>query len=155
MSEMQHSPECEAVQAELGAYVDGELRPVEQAVVERHLAACDACEAELALLRLVTQSLRLVSRPEPSEAMRQRLLDQVTAELPPHRVTLICTERHGDEVLHRHEVRLTREPTPWPLPEPIPGIAISHIVRQYRQEAGYRANCYQVVESSTGRNHHE
>lgn len=155
MSEKQHSPECEVVQAELGAYVDDELLPAEQAAVERHLAACDSCEAELALLRLVTDSLRLVSRPEPSEAMRQRLLDQVAAELPPHRLTVICTERHGDEVQHRHEVRLMREPALWPLPAPVPGSAFGHIVRLYRQEAGYRTNCYQVVESSTGRNHHE
>jgi hypothetical protein len=154
MSETPLVPECEAVQAELGAYLDGELAAAEQTAVQRHLETCAACREELALLRLVAHSLSLAPRPEPSETMRQRLMDQVVAELPVHRVTLICTERHGDEVLHRREMRLMREPARWPLPAPIPGSAFDHLVQRYRQETSHRANCYQVVES-TRRSDHE
>ena len=151
MSETPFSPECEAVQPELNAYVDGELRPEERAEIERHLECCAACQAEVALLRLVTQSLGQAPRPEPSEAMRQRLLAQVTAELPPHRIEIFTTERHGDQVVRRREVRWSREPALRPQPEPAPALPIGLAVQQYRQASTQRPNCYQVIESHYGR----
>jgi anti-sigma factor RsiW len=154
MSKSEHSRECEAVEAELGAYVDGELAAQEQTAVEHHLEACAACSEELALLRLVTGSLARAPRPKPSEALRQRLLARVAADLPPHRLTLISMQRHGDQVLQWREVRLTREPALLP-PAPPAGPAVGLIVQTYRQEAGYQACCYQLVERSTGRNNHE
>jgi predicted anti-sigma-YlaC factor YlaD len=48
---------CLDVQAELEAYVDGELGPERSALWEAHLARCQACQAELARLQAVAAAL--------------------------------------------------------------------------------------------------
>jgi hypothetical protein len=152
MSEHRFSLECENVQPELNAYVDGELEPAQHTAIERHLETCPTCRAAMELLKLVTGSLRLAPRPEPSEAMRQRLLAQVIAELPLHRMTVLCRERHGEQLVERREVRLLREPALPSHPALTSGPPIGLIVQRYRQESTHRSNCYQVVESHYGRN---
>jgi anti-sigma factor RsiW len=160
MSELTVSPECEAARQELNAYVDGELAPEERMAIERHLEGCAACRAESELLRLVTQSLSLVPRPEPPEAMRQRLLTQVMAELSPRRMEIVCVERRGDRVIERQEVRISREPAVGPRLEPGPGVstrpgASGPVIQQFRQELLLGPNCYQIVTSQYGRNNDE
>jgi len=108
MSERALAPGCETVEPELGAFVDGELAPDERGRIERHLETCNACRAEAALLRMMTESLRLVERPEPSEGMRQRLLAQVQAEGTPRTLEVVCHERHGQEIREWREVRRAR-----------------------------------------------
>ena len=57
---------CFDVQMELEAYVDGELGPERVALLERHLAGCEGCRAELARLRAVVGALKswpLVAEP--------------------------------------------------------------------------------------------
>jgi anti-sigma factor RsiW len=155
MSDEPFLPECNAIQPELDAYLDGELAPPEQRSVERHLEECAACRAELELLRAVTGSLRQVERPAPSEAMRRRLFAQVAADLPLRRMEIVSTERHGDRVFHRHEVRLTREPVLLRPPAPISVPAAGRAIRQFRRVLADRPNHYQVVESYYGRDYHE
>jgi predicted anti-sigma-YlaC factor YlaD len=48
---------CLDVQAELEAYVDGELSLERSALLEGHLASCRACQAELARLQAVAAAL--------------------------------------------------------------------------------------------------
>jgi predicted anti-sigma-YlaC factor YlaD len=48
---------CLDVQAELEAYVDGELGPERSALLEAHLASCQTCQAELARLQAVAAAL--------------------------------------------------------------------------------------------------
>jgi len=48
---------CFDVQLELEAYVDGELEPEQVALLERHLAHCSDCRAELARLQTVVEAL--------------------------------------------------------------------------------------------------
>jgi predicted anti-sigma-YlaC factor YlaD len=48
---------CLDVQAELEAYVDGELSLERSALLEAHLASCRACQAELARLQAVAAAL--------------------------------------------------------------------------------------------------
>nr|MBC8249528.1 zf-HC2 domain-containing protein [Anaerolineales bacterium] len=48
---------CLDVQLELEAYVDGELSPQRTALLERHLAGCDDCRAELACLQAAVAAL--------------------------------------------------------------------------------------------------
>ena len=58
---------CLDVQLELEAYVDGELSPQRTALLERHLAGCDDCRAELACLQAVVTALEtwpLVVEPD-------------------------------------------------------------------------------------------
>jgi hypothetical protein len=154
MSELSVSPECETVQPELSAYVDGELAPEERGLVDRHLEGCAACRAEVELLRLVMRSLRQAPRPEPSEVMRQRLLAQVTVERPLRRMEIVCTERHGDRVIQRREVRTYREPPLSPRLEPVTGPPLGPIIQQFRRVLADRPNCYQVIESYYGRDYH-
>lgn len=57
---------CFDVQVELQAYVDGESSPERAALLERHLADCDGCRAELARLQVVVAALEtwpLVAEP--------------------------------------------------------------------------------------------
>jgi anti-sigma factor RsiW len=39
----EHTPECQALLAELGDYIDGELEQTLCAEIEQHLAHCDDC----------------------------------------------------------------------------------------------------------------
>ena len=48
---------CFNVQMELEAYVDGELSPERTALLERHLAGCNDCRAELVHLQAVVAAL--------------------------------------------------------------------------------------------------
>lgn len=48
---------CLDVQVELQAYVDKDLSQEQAVLVERHLAGCDSCRAELAHLRTVVTAL--------------------------------------------------------------------------------------------------
>jgi len=57
---------CLKVQLESEAYLDGELDPARATYLERHLAECDECRAELARLQAVVEALEtwpLVSEP--------------------------------------------------------------------------------------------
>jgi anti-sigma factor RsiW len=154
MSEARFSPGCERSEPELNAYVDGELPPAERAALERHLAGCARCQTELELLRLVSGSLGQLPRPEPSEAMRRRLLTQVAAERPLRRVEIVSTERHGDRVFERHEVRWTREPVLLTPPERLTGPPAVSASRQFRWATADHSNrC--IIESHYGGDHHE
>ena len=48
--------ECEAIERELSAWIDGELTPTEAARVSAHVSSCATCERRCSLL-LVTGSL--------------------------------------------------------------------------------------------------
>jgi anti-sigma factor RsiW len=70
---------CHDVQVELETYVDGELGPERAALLERHLAICDDCRAELARLQAVMDALEtwpLVAEPS-------RLTARVMARVRP------------------------------------------------------------------------
>jgi len=57
---------CFDVQMELETYVDGELSPERTALLERHLAGCEGCRAELARVQAVVAALEtwpLVAEP--------------------------------------------------------------------------------------------
>jgi anti-sigma-K factor RskA len=75
---------------ELAAYLLGALEPGEAAELERHLAGCEECRAELEWLRPAVQLLpESVERVEPPPQLRGRLMEQVRAEAetaaPPRR----------------------------------------------------------------------
>jgi anti-sigma factor RsiW len=91
---------CFDVHVELEAYVDGELSPERTALLERHLASCKGCRAELARLQAVVAALEswpLVN--EPAE-LTARVMAQVrprpgvspSASLPS---TMLGTGRTG------------------------------------------------------------
>ncbi len=65
---------CEQVRAQLSAYLDGEMSPVERLGVESHLAACQLCSDELTALErvvgLVAENGRRTPAPPPWEQVR-------------------------------------------------------------------------------------
>lgn len=66
---------------ELAAYALGALEPGEGAELERHLAGCEECRAELEWLRPAVQLLpESVERVEPPPQLRGRLMEQVRSE---------------------------------------------------------------------------
>ena len=70
---------CLDVRLELEAYVDRELSPEQATLLERHVADCDSCRAELARLQAVTAALEtwpLVAEPAQLTA---RVMGQVRA----------------------------------------------------------------------------
>ena len=56
---------CDRV--DLSAFVDGELPPQQALEVERHLASCPACAAEIADLRALAAALAVPEPPPPRE----------------------------------------------------------------------------------------
>lgn len=75
---------CDAVQADLVAYLDGELDAPRETAVRAHLQACAACEAERAALdgawRALDHLPGLTAAPGLWERMQAEILEQ--AEIP-------------------------------------------------------------------------
>ena len=59
---------CEATQETLSAYIDQRLSSAERQVVEHHLASCQACQKELALLQATIGLLHSVPEVLPSRS---------------------------------------------------------------------------------------
>lgn len=74
---------CEKLRERLAEYADGTLAGRSRARVERHLATCQRCSAELADLRTVIQAVRAIG-PEPaSEALMERVRATAPQPAPP------------------------------------------------------------------------
>ncbi|MEO6950270.1 MAG: zf-HC2 domain-containing protein [Polyangia bacterium] len=69
----------EATQALFSAYVDGELTAAERAVVDAHLAGCEACTAELATFRSTLAAMRGAVPVAPPDAFMDELKAQIRA----------------------------------------------------------------------------
>ena len=74
------------VHALAGAYALDALPSDERAFFERHLAACDACRAEVAELTETAARLGSAAAQTPPPGLRERVLAaaDVTRQLPPH-----------------------------------------------------------------------
>jgi anti-sigma factor RsiW len=71
------------VEAELTAYVDGELGPAETSTVRAHLLGCADCRSTEALLRRTVQTLAALPAFEPSLGLRRTVLSEVEATPAP------------------------------------------------------------------------
>jgi anti-sigma factor RsiW len=72
------------VEAELTAYLDGELNPIAAKAVQAHLVGCADCQATEALLRRTLVTLSALPAFEPSLGLRRSVLnglDSVPAPL--------------------------------------------------------------------------
>ena len=61
----------------LQAYLDGELHPGAESELRRHLLACEACAAELALYERVFASLASAETWDPGPELTERILARV------------------------------------------------------------------------------
>jgi len=69
--------DCDAIQPELSAYVDGELTPRQREVVEAHLASCPRCQQVLAQLKTLAAGTAALPRLQPAP----RFLAQVRSKI--------------------------------------------------------------------------
>ena len=74
----------------LSAYSDGELKdPARRQELERHLAACPDCRAELEELRAISKMMGSLPRAELPAGFRQRLENRRRAQAEPARTTFL------------------------------------------------------------------
>lgn len=74
--------ECQEVKKRLGALFDGELAGEECEQVKQHLSQCQACQAELQVLKRLSEVSRESPVFEPNEGYWSRLPDRIAAQLP-------------------------------------------------------------------------
>jgi len=67
----------------LSAYLDGELAAAEERAVEKHLAACGGCRAELEGLRTVVERLHGLQRATPPPVLAEAVARRVAMEPRP------------------------------------------------------------------------
>ena len=71
---------CTKMENRILAYVDGRLKESERLEMEKHLAACGACQLRVNEFRAVTSLLDEVPQIEPSAAFDVRVRARVAAE---------------------------------------------------------------------------
>ncbi|MGB2638622.1 MAG: zf-HC2 domain-containing protein [Candidatus Acidiferrum sp.] len=71
---------CTRMENKIVAYVDGRLKESERLDVEKHLAACAACQLRVNEFRAVASMLEEVPQIEPSAAFDVRVRARVAAE---------------------------------------------------------------------------
>ena len=71
---------CKRMEHKILAYVDGRLKEGERLEMEKHLAACGACQLRVNEFRAVTSLLDEVPQIEPSPAFDVRVRARVAAE---------------------------------------------------------------------------
>lgn len=91
---MPHEPnrECERLRERLPEYAEGKLTGRARARMERHLAECPRCAAELADLRAVLDAVRAVSPEEAPAELVSRVREAVAGRAPsaPPRTQLLA-----------------------------------------------------------------
>jgi len=70
---------CRSVTHRLGAYLDGELPPRQQAELDEHLASCSQCRAQAAALRHAEDALRMLRPTEPAPDLLHDLRRRLAA----------------------------------------------------------------------------
>ena len=74
---------CENIQAELSAYLDGELREQARAACEAHLRECASCRAVLEDLKDASAALAGLPKLKAPPALAARLREEVLKQPPP------------------------------------------------------------------------
>jgi hypothetical protein len=69
----QVNPQCSAVGCRLSGYADGICSPEDAVAVERHIATCRECSADLAFLRASSSVLRSAQSIEPPPGLRDSI----------------------------------------------------------------------------------
>jgi len=72
---------CQEVRLLLSEYLDGEVSAAEGEMVKAHLAGCEFCARELALLRSTAEMLASVGEVEPPKSLLERI-EAVTVNRP-------------------------------------------------------------------------
>ena len=73
-------PKCEEVQAELSAYLDGELTAQEKQALDAHLCLCNECNRVLAELELVRSSLSALPKVKAPPKLAHKVQTEINRE---------------------------------------------------------------------------
>lgn len=93
---------CEETRQTLSLYVDDRVSLPSRVAIDEHLDRCPVCRAEMAELRSLTRSLKMMTRPTPPSGLAESITDLLTIEsaarLTPkpswsHRVARFLTPR--------------------------------------------------------------
>jgi anti-sigma factor RsiW len=80
MNREQPTAGCDAWQAAVAAYVDGECRGAEADAVRAHLLSCAACRAEASTLTALSQAMRTLADERAPPAFAVRLMARLDGE---------------------------------------------------------------------------
>ncbi len=83
----------EAIQELLSSYLDGDLSADERGQVDEHLATCEACQQELALLRATLDALHGLPELTAPAGFADAVMDRVLAEAPTVGATVVPLRR--------------------------------------------------------------
>lgn len=93
----------EQVQSQLEDILQGGIRPGDRAEVERHLANCSDCAAELQVLRMcsgVVRSLRVAEVPDLGVGFYARVMERVEAQGRPSFWNLLLDPVFGQRLVY-------------------------------------------------------
>lgn len=71
--------DCKVIGERLSAYIDGELRPQERILIEKHLHQCSACAQEESSLRKITDLLNAIPDETPFPYFTSRAVHRVVS----------------------------------------------------------------------------
>ncbi|HJS23647.1 MAG TPA: zf-HC2 domain-containing protein [Pyrinomonadaceae bacterium] len=71
---------CEEIRYSLSLYLDDCVSLPARVAIDEHLDRCPVCRAEVAELRLLTRSLKLMTRPTPPPYLAETITDLLTIE---------------------------------------------------------------------------
>ena len=74
---------CEEVYAWIQAYLDTEVTPEEERMVERHIRSCIACRKRLVELAQTIRQLEKTGELTPRQDFTRRLLERIRQERKP------------------------------------------------------------------------
>ncbi|HVM61895.1 MAG TPA: anti-sigma factor [Verrucomicrobiae bacterium] len=79
--------DCDIIQPELSAYIDGELTPAQQQRVDAHLAACSSCQQALAELKTLAAGVAALPKLEPTPQLLAQVRRKISRGYDPEAPT--------------------------------------------------------------------
>lgn len=79
------------VDADLSAYLDGELAPAARTAVDAHLGACDRCRSRLRELRATAALLAALPAPRPARSLVPRVAERFSWLRPVRALSAVAT----------------------------------------------------------------
>jgi anti-sigma factor RsiW len=79
--------DCDVIQPELSAYVDGELTPPQRKLVEAHLASCPRCQQALAELKTVAAGMAALPKLQPAPQFLAQVRGKISRGDDPEALT--------------------------------------------------------------------
>ncbi|MGA2604565.1 MAG: anti-sigma factor [Verrucomicrobiia bacterium] len=79
--------DCDVIQPELSAYVDGELTPPQRELIEAHLASCPRCQQVLAQLKTMAAGVAALPKLQPAPQFLAQVRGKISRGDDPEALT--------------------------------------------------------------------